>query len=109
MNHHRIFVSAAMMLSISTSALIAQEKPKTPIADQREHTQVERIKEGRQSGELTRKESRKLMREQAKIRSAERRMKSDGNVTAAERARLDRKLDKSSRHIGRQKHDGQAK
>ncbi|HEY0744922.1 MAG TPA: hypothetical protein VGD40_25820 [Chryseosolibacter sp.] len=79
----------------------------TPVADERQQAQRARIREGVGSGELTRVETRKLRAEQRHIRRSERRMKSDGVVTQRERARLQRKQNKASRDIRRQKHDAQ--
>lgn len=79
----------------------------TPVADQRQHAQRARIRQGTVSGELTRAETAKLRAEQRHIRRSERRMKSDGVVTQRERARLQRKQNKASRDIRRQKHDAQ--
>lgn len=58
--------------------------------DAREHRQRERIREGVRSDELTRHEAARLRREQSRIRRD-----------------LQRDLSRSSRHIGRQKHDRQ--
>jgi uncharacterized membrane protein YebE (DUF533 family) len=61
------------------------------------------------SGELTPQETRRLERQQAKIRRNEARAKSDGTVTPQERRRLNRELNRSSRDIYRQKHDAQTR
>jgi len=77
----------------------------TPKVDKRQNIQKERIEKGIQNGELTRKETRLLAKEQRHIKRAERRAKSDGVVTRRERVRLDRKQDRANRHIGRAKHN----
>lgn len=79
----------------------------TPGLDQREHNQAQRIRQGVRSGELTRPETRRLLHGQAHLRRAEARAKSDGVVTAGERARLHHRADVQSRRIYRQKHDAQ--
>jgi hypothetical protein len=79
----------------------------TPLIDKREHHQQARIREGLKSGELTRREFLRLESEQSRIRFAEAKAKSDGIVTCRERLRLNRMLDRASRDIYRQKHDGQ--
>lgn len=74
----------------------------------REREQQQRIRAGIRSGELTRAEVARLQAEQARIRAAEARMRrSDGVFTTRERARLQRELNQSSRHIYRQNHDRQ--
>lgn len=82
----------------------AQETPKV---DERQQNQHSRIREGVHSGELNRREARRLRHEQRHIRKAERRAKADGTVTRAERERLERKQNRASRDIRRQKHDAQ--
>lgn len=78
---------------------------RTPGADRRENIQKERIRDGIQKGELSRKETRKLVREQRHIERAEKRAGVDGMVSKRERIRLDRKQDRASRHIGRAKNN----
>lgn len=75
--------------------------------DRREHNQRSRIRQGIRSGELTRRETRGLVRQQGRIARSERRVERDGVVTYRERARLDRRLDRANRNIYRQKHDRQ--
>ena len=71
----------------------------------RERNQQRRIRQGVRSGELTRGEFRRLEREQARVRRHEARARSDGRFTLRERARINRELNRSSRHIYRQKHN----
>jgi hypothetical protein len=72
----------------------------------REARQRGRIAEGIQDGSLTRGEAARLGREQARIERRERRFRrDDGHLGPRERARLDRSLDRSARHIGRARHD----
>ena len=73
----------------------------------REHREQQRINQGIRSGELTRREARRLEAGLARIRIDERYARADGNVTPRERARLERELNRESRGIYRQKHDGQ--
>lgn len=75
--------------------------------NQREHHQQQRIGQGIRSGELTRREARRLEAQEARIRVDERFARRDGYVSPRERARLNRELDRSSRNIYHQKHDGQ--
>ena len=73
----------------------------------RQYREQHRIREGVRSGELTRREAGRLEAEQARIRVDERFARRDGYISPRERARLDRDLDRASRDIYRQKHDGQ--
>lgn len=79
----------------------------TPRFDARQHHQRERIANGVSSGELTRRETRRLAAGQVHLNRAERRAKADGEVTARERARLQHEANQQSRRIYRQKHDAQ--
>jgi len=81
----------------------------TPGLDRREHNQAQRIRQGVHSGELTRPESRRLVRGEARLHRNEARAKSDGVVTARERARLQHEANVESNRIYRQKHDAQAR
>jgi hypothetical protein len=77
--------------------------------NQRQHNQQARIHQGVRSGELTRHEARRLQGEQRHIRKEERAYRSDGHLSRAERADLNRDLNRSSRHIAAQKRDGQSR
>jgi hypothetical protein len=93
--------------AIPATGLSAERSPKTPVVNQRQQNQRERIQQGVKSGELTRREAARLREQEARIRAAERRAKRDGEVTAAERARLERELRRASENIRKQKHDKQ--
>ena len=79
----------------------------TPHLDAREANQRAHIHQGVKSGELTRPEARRLRTGEARLHYNEARAKSDGVVTAAERARLQREASRESARIYRQKHDSQ--
>jgi hypothetical protein len=79
----------------------------TPVLDRHEHHQAQRIRQGIHSGELTRHESRRLIRGQYRLRAHEAIAKSDGVVTRHERASLRHQAHVQSRHIHGQKHDRQ--
>jgi hypothetical protein len=78
-----------------------------PGVNQRQANQRARIEQGVASGELTAREAARLRAEQRAIKAEERAMKADGKLTLAERHKLQRDLNASSRHIHRQKHDAQ--
>ncbi len=85
------------------------EAQQTPRVDQRQHAQRARVRQGINSGEVTRPEAARLRAEQRHIRRSERRAKADGEVTAQERVRLHQRQNKVSRDIRRQKHDEQSR
>ena len=79
----------------------------TPVADQRQHHQNERIDQGVASGEVTIREEARLDAQQERIDNRKMRFKSDGVVTRSERVRLQRSQHRASRNIAKQKHDRQ--
>lgn len=85
---------------------VAEAGTRDPGVNQRQHRQHERIVDGMQSGELTRREARSLRLEQRSIKAREAEFKSDGVLTRGERRELHRDLNESSRDIYREKHDG---
>jgi uncharacterized membrane protein YebE (DUF533 family) len=96
----------ALGLTLSLSATtFASGGSNTPIVDKREKRQQKRIKDGLRNGSLTKKEALRLEVEQARIRNMERKAKADGVVTFKERAKLQRELNQSSRHIRNKKHN----
>lgn len=99
----KVFVSALFVLGFILS-ITAQN---TPVVDKREQNQKARIKDGVKDGELTKNEAQKLRKQQRGIERTENRVKADGEVTAAERAKLDHKQDKASDNIAKQKNDAQ--
>ena len=97
---------AGLGLAISI-AMAGAASAGTPRLDRREDHQAGRIYNGVASGELTRHETRRLAAGQVHLRRAEARAKSDGTVTARERARLQHEANQQSHRIYRQKHDAQ--
>ncbi|MBI4523420.1 MAG: hypothetical protein HY695_06355 [Deltaproteobacteria bacterium] len=87
--------------------VFAQGQTETPLVDKRQKIQKARIKQGIESGELTKKEAARLKAEQAKIRWDEKKAEADGLVTAKERANLHRELNKASKDIHKQRKDDQ--
>ena len=75
--------------------------------DQRQHNQADRIRQGVRSGELTKSEARGLVKEKREIRQTERQYKSDGVLTRDERRDLRQEQNQASRHIYKEKHDGE--
>lgn len=79
----------------------------TPGVDQRQANQEKRIDQGIASGELNKRETRRLEKEQVAINKAEDKAKADGTVTKKERRHLHKMQNKASQDIHQQKHDAQ--
>jgi len=98
-----MFSKTACALALAAAALPAFAG--APNLNAREHNQRDRIAQGVRSGELNRLETRRLVQGEVGLHRAERRAKSDGVVTRAERWRLDNRADRMSARIYSQKHD----
>jgi len=106
----RFFIAAVTVAGILPMTGLAQgyRCRRNDNVNRREYYQRERIRDGIRSGELTRGEAYRLINEQRRIESYERRSRlDDGRLDWQERRRLDRMLDRSSRDIYREKHDRQ--
>ncbi|MGA3286149.1 MAG: hypothetical protein ABSD46_01840 [Bacteroidota bacterium] len=102
------FPITALMISLfcwSASAQEQQQPAKTPRVTHRQINQQARIKQGVQSGELTKGETVRLEKEQGKIQAEKLQAKSDGKVTPQERQKIRHDQRKASRHIYRAKHN----
>lgn len=75
--------------------------------DRREARQGDRIAAGAASGQLTAHEQRRLQRQQRRTQHLEQHAEADGKVTGKEALRMERRQDRNSRAIARQKHDAQ--
>jgi hypothetical protein len=76
---------------------------------QRDINQQNRIEQGVQSGSLTTRETAKLEAGQARDTRAEAHAGADGNVSAREQKRMQKKENRQSARIHREKHDAQHK
>lgn len=76
--------------------------------EKRQWNQQKRIHQGVRNGSLTPGEAARLEREQFRIERMERRLKADGNFSRRDRARVHHRLDHSSGHIYRAKHNRRA-
>jgi hypothetical protein len=74
---------------------------------QRNINQQERIEQGLKSGQLNTREAARLEREESRVERMQSRALRDGNLSAAEKNRIDAAQDKVSRDIYREKHDAQ--
>jgi uncharacterized membrane protein YebE (DUF533 family) len=103
-------VSTVFALSMVAGAAVVAEAHgncgrHTPGVNRRQERQQQRIGQGIRSGELTGRETLRLERNAREIRQDERAAKSDGVVTARERAGLQHELNQESRLIYRAKHN----
>ncbi|MEQ1627897.1 MAG: hypothetical protein ABL965_10930 [Nitrospira sp.] len=101
-----LLAMCGLILGFSGMASVQAE---TPVIDQRQATQENRIDQGIASGQLNEREANRLNKQQEHINKIEDKAKADGVVTKGERARIDRAQDRASRHIAREKHDRQGK
>jgi len=102
-----IFI-ATLAFGLVCGIATAQNQPvpaNTPRVTHRQINQQARIKQGVKSGELTKGETRKLEREQAKIQHDKKVAKSDGKITPQERRKIIREQNKANRDIYRLKHN----
>lgn len=102
MNRH--LLAAAAALALLANAAHAQAPAATEL--QRNVNQQTRIEQGLQSGALTTKEAAKLEREQAALNRVEAKSAKDGQVNAAEQARINAMQNKASADIAAAKHNG---
>ncbi len=98
---------AGFALAFGGEGAFAAKAKRPKRHDARQHRQDNRIDQGVKSGELTKRETKRLHAEQRMIKKAEHRAEADGTVTGKEKARLENMQDKASKDIYRQKHDGQ--
>ena len=93
----------SLVLSLTFSGLLYSQK--TPIVDKRQKKQKTRIVKGVKNGELTKKETKKLAKQQVNIHRIEKKAKKDGTVTLKEKARIQKAQNKASKNIRRKKNN----
>ncbi len=93
-----------IFMETSASAQTGRRYPRNINA--RQENQQDRIAQGIKSGSLTPREAARLESQEARINGLESRLRQNG-LTPSERGRLERDLNRESRNIYRQKHDGQ--
>jgi hypothetical protein len=94
-----------LFLVLAALPAIAVAGTRDPGVNARQHNQHDRIAQGVRSGALTKDEAKGLRGAQRAIRQEERRYKSDGVLTRAERKDLQQDLNTASRNIYSEKHD----
>lgn len=95
-------LSAALLLGLAVPAFA---QTATPGIDARQENQQKRIGAGIAKGQITPREAVQLERGQARVNRMENRAKSDGVVTARERARIHRAQNVQSNKIYRKRHN----
>ena len=98
---------AAVVLGAALVLPALAQTTSTPRIDQRQENQQRRIDQGVKSGQLNKKEARRLEKGQARVQKMEDKAVADGKVTAKERAKIEKAQDRQSRKIQREKHDKQ--
>ena len=73
--------------------------------DRRQDRQWARISDARENGDLSRREVKRLRKDQQKIERMERRFKRDGYYSPRERRVMERAMDRASDRINRAKHN----
>jgi hypothetical protein len=98
-------LTTILLSTLAVLTFAASAQADTPWVNDRQRNQAERIYNGVANGDLSFRETRKLLRGQAHNRRLEARFKADGVVTGAERFRLHRSLNRQSNRIYRKKHN----
>lgn len=98
-----ILAAAAALTTLAAAPAFADDIDATRLRQQ------ERIQQGRTSGQLTRHEYYELEREQARIGALIHRARLDGRMDPYERREIVAAQEEASRHIWREKHDGEAR
>jgi lipopolysaccharide export LptBFGC system permease protein LptF len=98
---------AAALAALAAPAFSQSTTP-APVVEQRKENQQDRIANGVQSGQLTAGETANLEKKESALNKEENRMekRDDGNLTAADKARLTRQQNRLSNQIYRDKHNG---
>ena len=102
-----VVLTLAGVFAVVSASQADTRRTRDPGVNARQQHQRERIQQGVASGELTRRETHKVVEEQRDIRQLERAYKSDGTLTGAERRDLQHEQNQASRDIYSQKHDEQ--
>ena len=95
-----------IVMGSTASAQTGRRCPRGGNINQRQENQQDRIAQGIKSGSLTPAEAARLESQEARINRLEARLRENG-LTPSERATLERDLNRESRNIYREKHDGE--
>ena len=83
--------------------MASQAQTATPVITEKQIEQHKEIQKGVRSGELNKREARRLKARERKIQRDKKHMKADGVVTRKERVKLKRELKRTERATKRQK------
>lgn len=103
----KIVLAIALFFIVNIAISAAQTA--TPAIRKTAKEERARIKQGVESGELTKRETRRLAAEQAAIQQEVKAAKADGVVTREERKDIKQDQRQASRRIYRNKHDKQVR
>ena len=95
-----ILTAVALVIASSMPGLTQTHR-----AESRENRQENRIVRGIVQGDLTPRETRKVIRQQNRIDRTQARAARDGYISPAERRRIERKQNRASRNIARKTHN----
>jgi septal ring factor EnvC (AmiA/AmiB activator) len=98
---------AALTLPAFAQSPAVQDPTATPRIDKRLDNQEKRIEAGEASGRLTEGEASRLETRHDNLEADVAAAKADGTVTKDERVEMHQEVNRNSRTIARQKHDGQ--
>ena len=94
-----------ILIILGSSFVLISAQTAMPQINQTQKQQQIRIRQGVKSGELTRRETRKLEHQQKAIQHDKRIAKADGVVTPNERKQIRREQNRASKNIYRKKHN----
>jgi peptidoglycan hydrolase CwlO-like protein len=103
----KIILAIAIFSTVSFAASAQTTTTAKPVSTIKNDRQ--RIRQGVQSGELTKAEAARLKAQTAKVNQERKDYKADGVVTTEERKDLRQDKKRLSRRIYKQKHDGQVR
>src|SRR5450755_825671 len=98
----KFLIVAAIALGLGISSADAQIR-------HRAHTQHQRIRQGVKSGELTKGETKSLVKDQKDLHQDIKLAKSDGKITPGEKKIITKEENKDSREIYRKKHNARVR
>jgi aminoglycoside phosphotransferase family enzyme len=112
MRRTTLIAAFAAIFAISGAAIAQpqaqpQQTKKTPVINHRQVKQQRRIAQGVRSGKLTKGETRRLERQQARIQRTKRRdkMMNGGKLTPKEKTHINKMQNRANKRIYRAKHN----
>ncbi len=94
-----LIISGLLVLLFSTTTWARDQ------SQNRQYNQRNRIKQGLESGKITKHENKKLQKEQQRIRQYTRKAGRDGEFTRHEKRTIARMRDRAGKHIYKAKHN----